>query len=224
MSDEDLYLEATNEVNGPMKDPALWAKVMALTDGDQNKAKYQYIKLRVKQLSNNPIEQLSEPAEYIDKEVESTQSVRYLDEEFIPIDQFSKNNDLDSEVVISMIREGTYKGRIIDGNWFISTEETKRKPQQCDFDNNIGFTWWKVWAWLGLTIGNIYILLALTDIPELGIILFIINTSLMVMILKYNKYVFLLATILSLNPLLWVINGIYLKNRWNHPLVNSKKP
>ena len=42
----------------------------------------------------------------------------------------------------------------------------------------------------------------------------------MVMILKFNKYAFLVATVLTINPLLWIINGIYLKNRWDHPKVN----
>ena len=43
------------------------------------------------------------------------------------------------------------------------------------------------------------------------------------LILKFNKYAFLIATILSFNPLLWIINGIYLKNRWCHPRVNNGK-
>ena len=42
----------------------------------------------------------------------------------------------------------------------------------------------------------------------------------MVMILKFNKYAFLVATVLTIIPLLWIINGIYLKNRWDHPKVN----
>ena len=53
MGDEELYLKATNEVEGASKDPALWAKAMALADGDQDKAKYQYIKLRVEQLAKS---------------------------------------------------------------------------------------------------------------------------------------------------------------------------
>lgn len=34
-------------------------------------------------------------------------------------------------------------------------------------------------------------------------------------IIKRNKWAFVLGTVLSLNPLLWVINGIYIKNRWS---------
>ena len=53
MGDEGLYLKATNEVKGDSQDPALWAKAMAIAEGDQDKAKYQYIKLRVEQLAKS---------------------------------------------------------------------------------------------------------------------------------------------------------------------------
>jgi len=88
----------------------------------------------------------------------------------------------------------------------------------------IGFQWWVFWAWLGLSLGNLYTFITFVVLNEqmgLAIFFIIINSSLMVLILKFNKYAFLIATILSLNPLLWIINGIYLKNRWNHPKVNA---
>ena len=87
-------------------------------------------------------------------------------------------------------------------------------------NNELGFTWWKVWAWIGLTLGNLTFFLQLQEVMPLAITLIVINTILNVMILKFNKYVFLIATILSINPIFWIINGIYLKNRWNHPKVN----
>ena len=88
-------------------------------------------------------------------------------------------------------------------------------------NNELGFTWWKVWAWIGLTLGNLTLFLQLQEVMPLAITLIVINTILNVMILKFNKYVFLIATILSINPIIWIINGIYLKNRWNHPMVNK---
>ena len=88
-------------------------------------------------------------------------------------------------------------------------------------NNELGFTWWKVWAWIGLTLGNLTFFLQLQEVMPLAITLIVINTILNVMILKFNKYVFLIATILSINPIFWIINGIYLKNRWNHPKVNK---
>jgi len=47
VTDENMYLEATQEVEGEQKDPALWAKCMAICDGDPEKAKYEYIRTRV---------------------------------------------------------------------------------------------------------------------------------------------------------------------------------
>jgi len=48
--DEHLYMMATNEVEGEKRDPSLWAKAMTITEGDEIKAKYQYIKIRVASL------------------------------------------------------------------------------------------------------------------------------------------------------------------------------
>ena len=68
-------------------------------------------------------------------------------------------------------------------------------------------------------------LITLREIRELiglAVIFIAVNSVLMIMVLKFNKYAFLIATILSLNPLLWIINGIYLKRRWKHPKINAQ--
>jgi len=86
---------------------------------------------------------------------------------------------------------------------------------------DIGFKWWTIWGWLGLILGSISIFTSLSGVvAELLIFFLILNTILMIMILRFNKYAFLIATVLSLNPIVWIINGIYLKNRWKHPKVN----
>lgn len=91
----------------------------------------------------------------------------------------------------------------------------------------ITFGWWQIWAGLSLVLGTTFglIYFILEAIPSgNGLLVFtiiIINIILSIKILNYNKYAFLIATILSINPLLWIINGIYLKNRWKHPLVNN---
>ena len=103
-------------------------------------------------------------------------------------------------------------------------ESTTSTDNQSAVKQELGFTWWNVWAWLGLTLGNLMTLGAFADIPDaMGIAwgFVIINTILNILILRYNKYAFLIATILSLNPLYWIINGIYLKNRWCDPKVNN---
>ena len=50
-NDAQLYLKATQEVDGGKQNPALWAKAMALTEGNEKKAKYRYITLRVEEWS-----------------------------------------------------------------------------------------------------------------------------------------------------------------------------
>ena len=90
-------------------------------------------------------------------------------------------------------------------------------------NEDIGFRWWRIWAILGLTLGNLYILGMLNKIPGLALTLVATNTVLCTLILRYNKYAFLIATILSINPIIWIINGIYLKNRWSHPKVNDHR-
>jgi len=178
MSDEDLYLQATNEVENEEQESALWAKALALVEGDAARAKYEYIKLRVEQIKNenHTIQHSSDWA--------STEGLS----NHITGQPESKKRD----------------GRIMNVR-----------------DSDLGFTWWRVWAWLGLTLGNLYTFSLVQELPAFAILLIIANSILMVMILSFNKYAFLIATILSLNPLAWIINGIYLKNRWNHPRVNK---
>lgn len=50
VNDEALYLFATEEFAGPSRQAGLWAKVLALHDGHEEKAKFSYIRERVAQL------------------------------------------------------------------------------------------------------------------------------------------------------------------------------
>ena len=50
MDDKKLYQQATEEAENENGDVALWAKAMALSSGDREKAKYNYIKFRVSEL------------------------------------------------------------------------------------------------------------------------------------------------------------------------------
>ena len=54
-NDESLYLKATQETEGTERIDALWAKSMTLAEGDEKKAKYSYIKLRVEQLKRQSV-------------------------------------------------------------------------------------------------------------------------------------------------------------------------
>jgi hypothetical protein len=50
-SDQEYYLTATKETESEGRNEALWAKSMALCEGNEEKAKYKYIRLRVEQLN-----------------------------------------------------------------------------------------------------------------------------------------------------------------------------
>ena len=142
MGDEELYLEATTEVEGDKKDPALWAKVMALTEGDQDKAKYKYIKLRVEKIAKESVEKklTFTKKEVVEKKPESTRKI--VDEfhlKYMPIAEFTRIKSIPEKKVIEMIRGGFYVGKIKDNEWFVSrnevggkdvTKQTQRKPSQ----------------------------------------------------------------------------------------------
>lgn len=66
LSEEEYYLIATKEAEGEDRSEALWAKSLALCDGDKEKAKYKYINLRVEQLSK------AQPKDSIEKNTAST--------------------------------------------------------------------------------------------------------------------------------------------------------
>ena len=48
-SDEHLYLAAARELDSPRKSEGLWIKALALSDGDEQKARHRYIELRAQQ-------------------------------------------------------------------------------------------------------------------------------------------------------------------------------
>ena len=51
LEDKELFLVATNELDEGDPDKALWATAVAVKEGDEEKAKYEYIRLRVEELN-----------------------------------------------------------------------------------------------------------------------------------------------------------------------------
>lgn len=83
----------------------------------------------------------------------------------------------------------------------------------------LGFRWWTFSGWAHL-IGNTLLILAnARDLGGLTFILLVANIALGIWILKYSRIAFTIATVLTINPIFWIINGIYLRNRWSHPVV-----
>ena len=115
MDDEELYLEAAHEVESDRKDPALWVKVMALTEGNEEKAKYLYVKLKVEKLTRNKAEETS---------VVNKKTFDEFDNKYIPVAEYAKNKNITEERIIAMIRDGSYVGQIKDKVWYVSREGT----------------------------------------------------------------------------------------------------
>ena len=127
MSDEILYLQATDEVDGEERDPALWAKVMALVEGDQRKAKYKYIKLRVEQITKVKIK---------DKPIHTKKTGNEFDDKYISVEEFSIIKSIPVKKVVEMIRGGVYVGQLKSNGWFVSREDVGNEKQQSRFKPN----------------------------------------------------------------------------------------
>ena len=54
--DQDIYLKVEEEFNSDKRQEALWIKSLTLCQGDEQKAKYKYIELRVEQIKETEIE------------------------------------------------------------------------------------------------------------------------------------------------------------------------
>lgn len=101
--------------------------------------------------------------------------------------------------------------------------ETNQLKPDTTKEPEIGFTWWEIYGLLNITLGNGFLAFGLNLPPTTTSIAIAINTATGVGILLNSRMAFLAATVLSLNPLVWIINGIYLNNRWSHPRVNPQK-
>jgi len=118
MSDEKLYLIATNELDFDNRDEAVWAKSMALHKGDEHEARYKYISTRVEQLATENASSDSMPI---------TQSI--VDSSASPlieVAEFANFNGISVDEAIWMINDGMIKGEKRGNIWFT---EKNRVPQ-----------------------------------------------------------------------------------------------
>lgn len=130
MNDEIYYLEATNEYESGNLDDALWAKLMALLEGNTEKAKYEYIKTRAERLLAESVkgqEKVFTEPKPQQQESSRTKTSSPIDDElkrdFMSVSEFSDQKGIAEPKVIEMIREGFYVGRKVGDDWFVSREE-----------------------------------------------------------------------------------------------------
>lgn len=103
INEDNLYLQATQEVDENNQDKALWAKCMALCEGDESKAKYKYIIDRVDRLRHEKIMEM--------EEVRKQESTRR--EEIRKFENFNKRLDIylngkDTRALRKLLRNNKY--------------------------------------------------------------------------------------------------------------------
>jgi hypothetical protein len=120
VTNEQYFLQATQEFDADERSDALWAKALALAEGDEAKAKYRYVTLRAEQLAQDDIRQ------QVDKpETASSRSLKSrVGREYIPVSQFAKLKGINEAKIIQMIRDGFYVGVTKDGEWYVHRDET----------------------------------------------------------------------------------------------------
>lgn len=89
--------------------------------------------------------------------------------------------------------------------------------------DRLGFAWWAFQGWASLIVGTLICLGQFKDLGGIAVVLAAVNIGLSVMIIQFSKTAFVIGTVLSINPILWIINGIYIKNRWRDPRVLENK-
>ncbi len=87
----------------------------------------------------------------------------------------------------------------------------------------LGYAWWTFQGWASLIVGTLICLGQLKGLGAFAVVLAAVNIGLSVMVIRFSKTAFVIVTVLSINPILWIINGIYLKNRWRDPRVLENK-
>jgi preprotein translocase subunit SecD len=130
MGNEKLYLIATNEVDNGQQDEALWAKAIALCEGDQEKARYKYITLRVEVLGNDRVESQT-ASEALNKRNLNVKTQHDLGGNYstrlIKASEYSERLNIPVDRIISMIRDGEISGRISGNTWYVEVKENVEK-------------------------------------------------------------------------------------------------
>jgi hypothetical protein len=145
-----------------------------------------------------------------------------VNEQKIPFYILSKNG---IDIAVNILEEdsGSEIRQLLDSGFEIKADNVMADSKEIALKYfGLGFTWWNIWGALGLIFGVVYFFMSLSmgDSGVFGMVVSVLSVLGCVLVLRMNKYAFLILTVLSINPLLWIANGIYLKNRWKHPNVN----
>jgi len=131
--EERLYEEALVELESGHLRVGLWAKALASSDGDEQKARGLYLKYRV-QAMNDEAEIAEGFAEHMQDEAlrKAAQEKLRQDKEratqthisnYCPLNEFSLHMNIPEDKLIQLIRKGFYKGRLFDNKWYVHKSE-----------------------------------------------------------------------------------------------------
>jgi hypothetical protein len=107
-NDEKFYLLATKEFESGARDEGKWAKLLALSDGDERKAKYSYIRQRAEELIEES-QQEAEKAEEANREKEREAWISH-------VNAISGDNEAAVEALRSF---RVHADKNSDGEWII---------------------------------------------------------------------------------------------------------
>jgi hypothetical protein len=122
MSDDILYVQASNELNkeaGAQRDEATWAEALVLAAGDQDLARYKYMNLRVERLASAGSAAITTPAPG------TARSAILNNPDYISVAKFSAKNTVSEKHILQNIKDGYYRGKKVAGSWYIFVGKNK---------------------------------------------------------------------------------------------------
>jgi len=150
MSDEDLYLRATQEVESGSPDAAIWAKAMAICEGDEKSAKYKYVKLRVEKLeAEEPKKELEDYKKTIDlsadEEGKSNHSIKAqkfthpgVDNSteapngHVTLAEAAQVYSIDKDQIVKLIQDGELIGVKMRNDWFVYRDSLNKYIEEAN--------------------------------------------------------------------------------------------
>lgn len=147
--EEQLYEQALAELDSGQLRSGLWAKALADSSGDEQKVRGLYLKYRVQAMKDEAElasgflakakeethHQVPEKAKQKNKEAVSPRvpdKIARKDNDDVnplhisnyrPLSEFSRHMRTPEDVLIGMIREGVYQGRLFDKKWYVHRSE-----------------------------------------------------------------------------------------------------
>lgn len=103
----------------------------------------------------------------------------------------------------------------------ISIIHEKKRKKRPEMVNTKPYTWGYYIGWIAMILGGEFIAIGLYSLSvgeNYAALLLLIGGGVMALgygVIRRNPIAWIFFIIISFNPVCWIINGIYLKNRWS---------